>query len=300
MKIRRAWSGVAVVGVVLAGALAATAGAAAPGAVPGTALVRVAHLSPDTAGVDVYVDGARALGNVNFETVSDYQSIPAGRHKLELRPAGAAATSDPVLATTQDLASQEAYTVAGVGTNARLRGKVFSDDLTSPAPGTAKVRAIHAAVDVPAVDITLVGAASIGTDIAFGTATPYAAVPPGRYQLQVTDHDDGSPVLTVPDLDVGPGIVYSVAAIGGTAGKPVQVLPLVDARGAEVLPAGAVHTGAGGTATRFASADSSEAAGPARSDSTGSPVPTPLLYIGAIAVVLAGVTMTAVPRRRRA
>ncbi len=297
MDHRRAWLGVAIVGFVLTTALATAAGALAPGAAPGTSLVRVAHLSPDTAGVDVYVDGQRALGNVNFETVSNYQSIPAGRHKLELRPAGAVATSKPVLSTTRDLASQEAYTVAGVGANARLQGKVFSDDLTSPNPGAAKVRAIHAAVGVPAVDVTLVGAASLGTDIAFGAATPYAEVPPGRYELQVRTHDAGKTVLTVPDLDVGPGIVYSVAAIGGIDGSPIQVLPLVDARGAEVLPAGAVHTGAGGTATEFAASSGSQANGSGAGDSG---VPTPWLYGAAFAVIVAGLTMTAVYRRRRA
>jgi hypothetical protein len=290
MDNRRAWLGVAIVGFVLTTALATTAGALAPGAAPGTTLVRVAHLSPDTAGVDVYVDGERALGNVNFETVSNYQSIPAGRHKLELRPAGAAATSKPVLSTTRDLASQEAYTVAGVGANARLQGKVFSDDLTSPNPGAAKVRAIHAAVDVPAVDITLVGATALGTDIGFGTATPYSEVAPGRYELQVRTSGDDELVLTVPDLDVGPGIVYSVAAIGGIDGTPVQVLPLVDARGAEVLPAGAVHTGAGGTAS---DSTANAAANGVSAVSTG------WLFAGAVAVILAGVSTTAVLRRRR-
>lgn len=196
-----------------------------------------------------------------------------------------------MLSTTRDLASQEAYTVAGVGANARLEGKVFSDDLTSPNPGAAKVRAIHAVVDVPAVDITLVGAASLGTDIAFGTATPYAEVLPGRYELQVRTHDTGKTVLTVPDLDVGPGIVYSIAAIGGIDGAPIQVLPLVDARGAEVLPAGAVQTGAGGTATDF---DANVG-----SATVGSSVSSGWLFVGAVAVILAGVSTTAVLRRRR-
>jgi hypothetical protein len=257
MQHRKWLVSLAVVGLVTAstvggggaiGAAPAEPGAA-PGAAPGTTLVRVAHLSPDTAGVDVYVDGARALGNVNFETVSNYQSIPAGSHKLELRPAGAAATTKPVLAATRDLASQQAYTVAGVGANADLRGQVFNDDLTSPAAGMAKVRAIHAAVDVPNVDIDLVGGPSLGTDVAFAAATGYTEVPPGRYEMRVRSDANGKTLLSVPNLDLGAGIVYSLVAIGG-AETPLQVLPLVDARGVEVLPAGAVNTGAGGTAVR--------------------------------------------------
>jgi Domain of unknown function (DUF4397) len=229
---------------------AVSAPGAAPGVLSGTALLRVAHLSPDTAGVDVYLDGQRALGNVNYQTVSNYQAVPAGKHRLELRPAGAAASTKPLLDTTRDLASQQAYTAAGVGENAHLRGQVFNDDLTSPAPGAAKLRVIHAAVNVAPVDIDLVGGPALGTSIPFASATAYAEVPAGRYTLRVRTHSDGRTVLTVPNLDLGAGIVYSVAAIGGTAQKPLQALPLVDARGVEVLPAGAVHTGAGGTASR--------------------------------------------------
>jgi len=277
------------VGALVVAAMGAGAGAApttdpgaAPGVQPGSALVRVAHLSPDTAGVDVYVDGQRALGNVNYQTVSNYQTIPAGEHRLQLRPAGAAPTTKPILDARRDLASQQAYTVAGVGENARLSGSVFNDDLTSPAPGAAKLRVIHAAVDVTAVDVDLVGGPTLGTSVPFGTATNYSEVVPGISTLRVRTHADGKTVLTVPNLDLGAGIVYSIAVIGGIASKPLQVLPLVDARGVEVLPAGAVHTGAGGTA---APADAS--------------TPTGIWFLGgALAFGVAG-AMAVVLRRRR-
>ena len=50
----------------------------ATAALAGTALVRVAHFSPDTAGVDVWVDGKKVLSNVGYNTVSDYVSLPVG------------------------------------------------------------------------------------------------------------------------------------------------------------------------------------------------------------------------------
>src|SRR5262245_26862585 len=84
--------------------------AAGVGIAADKSLIRVAHLSPDTPGVDVYVDGQRALGNVGFNTVSDYKSVPPGPHRLELRPAGAAADSTPAIDVTVSLQGGDAYT----------------------------------------------------------------------------------------------------------------------------------------------------------------------------------------------
>src|SRR5687768_16473172 len=69
------------------------------------AQLRVAHLSPDTPGVDVYVDGAQAVGNMGYETVTDYLPVPPGEHLLELRPSGAAPTSAAVWSGSATLES---------------------------------------------------------------------------------------------------------------------------------------------------------------------------------------------------
>ena len=54
-------------------------------------------------------------------------------------------------------------------------------------------------------------------------------------------------VSDIPNVRVGAGIIYSFAVIGG-ADKPLQLVPVVDARGATQAPVGAAATGGGGTA----------------------------------------------------
>ena len=117
------------------------------------ALVRVAHFSPDTAGVDVWVDGKRVLQNVGYDTVSDYVPLPAGDHQFALRPFGASSTSKPVLSASAALAPNIAYTIAGVGLNRELRGQIFQDNLGAPPAGSAKVRVIDAAVGTAPIDV---------------------------------------------------------------------------------------------------------------------------------------------------
>jgi hypothetical protein len=210
--------------------------------------VRVAHLSPDTPGVDVYVDGAQAVGNMGFETVTDYLDVPPGEHLFELRPSGAAPTSTPVWSGRVTLVSGTFYTAAGVGPRAQLTAKLFTDSMTVPPAGQANVRFIHAAVGAPAVDVAFAGSALAFNGATFATPTDYQAVAPGRYDVSLKD-GSGTALVGSQFIAFSPGVTYTVAAIGGD-GTPLRLLPIVDARGAASPPAGGLATGAGGTAPR--------------------------------------------------
>jgi hypothetical protein len=245
-EVAPAISLIAIAALASVAVLTPTSDAQNTGASGGTAMVRVAHLSPDTGGVDVYIDGERALQNVGYNTVSDYSGVPAGEHELELRPAGADAGSEAVLAASATFVAENAYTVAGIGLNENLRGQIFEDDLSAPAAGAAKVRVLNAAVDVEPIDVILTPSVDIPGQIAFAAATPYENVAPGMYDVSVADGNQDE-VLDVPDVNVGAGIIYTFAVIGG-ADKPTQFVPVVDARGASVMPAGGAATGGGGAA----------------------------------------------------
>jgi hypothetical protein len=99
----------------------------------GTGWVRLAHLSPNTPPVDVYLysfgnpHARLVLRHVGYGTVSPYQSIPAGDYTVTMRKAGAAATAPPVLSTGFWVSAGDAYTVAGMGPAAGLRLQVLKD-----------------------------------------------------------------------------------------------------------------------------------------------------------------------------
>lgn len=216
----------------------------------GDAQVRVAHLSPDAPNVDVYVDGEVALSDVSFQTVSDYLSLPAGSYALEVRPAGAAADSEPVIQADATVEAGQAYTVAAVGLLADIAAQVYVDDVAAPPEGQAKVRVIHAAPDVPAVDVGVAGQApdeALVTDLSFPDASDYLAVPADTYDLEVRPTGTSDVAVPVSGLTLEAGTVYTAIAVG--SGADVTVLPVVDAAGtAGATPEGGVQTGAGGTA----------------------------------------------------
>src|ERR1039457_190849 len=100
--------------------LSPAATAFASSATTGTGWIRLAHLSPAASPVDVYLysfgDSSAhiVLHHVAYGTVSPYEAVTAGDYSVAMRPAGAPATSQPVLSTTVTIVAGHAYTVAGL------------------------------------------------------------------------------------------------------------------------------------------------------------------------------------------
>src|SRR5262252_9312739 len=114
------------------------AGAAPASASPGSGWLRLAHLSPNTPAVDVYLysfHNSKALivvHHVAYGTISGYQKLPAGEYTVAMRAAGASASSAAVISTTVNAQPGKAYTVAGMGPAKGLRLRVLPDRLRAP------------------------------------------------------------------------------------------------------------------------------------------------------------------------
>lgn len=238
----------ALVGLLVLGLLAlAPVALAAPAG--GAAYLRLAHLSPDTPSVDVYVgsvgDPAASfvLPGVGYGTVSPYRPLVAGSYVISMRTAGAPAESPPVISTTLEAAANAAYTVAGVGMSAELGLSVLDDNLDMPAQGRASVRVINASISTPLVDCGRAGKAPWARDVRFGTSTGYADVPLGTWDLEVTAAGRSAAELPVV---IDSNSVYTVLLVD-RAGA-VETVLYRDSAGTGTVPTGGVETGFGGAA----------------------------------------------------
>jgi Domain of unknown function (DUF4397) len=228
----------------LLGIPAATAYASS--ATTGTGWIRLAHLSPNTPAVDVYLysfgnsNAMIVLHHVAYGTVSPYESVQAGDYSVAMRAAGASATSQPVLSTSVTVAAGHAYTVAGMGPESGLRLQVLDDDLTTP-PGQALVRVIQASLKEQVVNVTL-GSTALASSLKFANVSAYQAVSPGTDTVTVSA---GSTDAT-SSVTLAAGTVHTLVVLDGTSG--LEVVSLEDASGAGTPPQGGVSTGFGGTA----------------------------------------------------
>lgn len=218
-------------------------------AAPGSAYLRLAHLSPDTPDVDVTLTSAgdptwsATVPGVGYGAVSDYRLLPAGSYTVAMRPAGAPADSTPVISTVLDARPGAAYTVAGTGHYTALGLEVLDDELSMPPAGTARLRVVNGAATAPTVDIAVEGGPPIATGVAFASATDYRTVPVGRWSVTATA--PGASPTTLP-VDVATNATYTVLLLDRDGGFVTELHQ--DAAGAGTVPVGGVDTGMGGTA----------------------------------------------------
>ncbi|PWJ53966.1 protein of unknown function [Quadrisphaera granulorum] len=268
---------------------AAASGRAAGGAASGNdAYIRVAHLVPGFGGVTMTAtltsfDGStRQLTlapEATYGAITPYEPLPAGSYAVAVRPVGASPSTAPVLTQTLTAQPGAAYTIAGLGDSTAPRLSALDDDLTSPGPGTARVRVLPAAEPGQTTDVTASGRA-VATGAAFSEPTGYVDVPAGEVTFQAsTGQRRGQETTTLAG-----GSVYTVLVLAdGSTG--ITLKPVTDATGSGVVPRGGAATGGGYLAEH--AADGSWA-GPAASAAAGT-----ALAGGALAVALA------LGRRRR-
>src|SRR6266699_4457864 len=91
------------------------AAASASPAATGTGWIRLAHLSPNTPAVDVYLysfgnsNAEIVLHHVAYGTVSPYEIATAGVYSVAMRASGASPSSPPVLSTSVTIKADHAY-----------------------------------------------------------------------------------------------------------------------------------------------------------------------------------------------
>jgi hypothetical protein len=255
-----------------------TLGVGVAHAAPDEGWIRLAHLSPDTPKVDVYVssfgsdENPTVLRSVGYGMFSPYQRVPAGSFTVAMRLEGALASEPPVLSTTVQLQADSAVTVAGMGRNTDLELVTLTDDLAAPGTGKSKVRVINAALTAPAVDSVELADSSVATDLDFAAFTDYSAVAAGSTAIQV----DAGSATARESLDLSAGATYTVVVRDLESG--LGVLPIQDFAAANKIPTGGVEAGLGGSAA------------------DGAPARWALVGLSLAAAGLAGLAITRRPR----
>ncbi|MFJ1585993.1 DUF4397 domain-containing protein [Streptomyces sp. NPDC088197] len=260
----------------------AAAGASAAPAWSGGWL-RLAHFSPGTPPVDVYLypfggsKAAMVLKSVSYGHASPYESVATGQYTVAMRKAGDPASVSPVISSTVRVVQGRAYTVAGLGPNSALQLRTLSDQLSAP-QGQAAVRVIQASLSQPAVAVH-VAALNQGS-LRFPASTPYRTVSAGSTTVRVS----AGAATTSRTVQLTGRSTHTLVVLSSTGSAP-GLLDLTDSAGPSRQPHGGVDAGFGGLDQRKAAAE-------------GSRTPQ-LVGWGAALVIGSGLLVLSVRRLRR-
>jgi hypothetical protein len=134
----------------------------APTPAAGKAMIRIVHASPDAPRIDVYAkgDAMPLVAGIGYGQTSAWVEVDSGTVEVELRASPSTSTS-PLVYTTgpltvadrADLTAVAAGLVGSSGADESFRVIPLVNAFDAAAPGTARVRVLHAGADAPTVGI---------------------------------------------------------------------------------------------------------------------------------------------------
>lgn len=206
--------------------------------------IRVAHFSPDTPAVDVYVNGElSAVQGLEFPSITEWIALPAGSYNLAVSPAGTSLDDAAIGPADFDLPAGAWLTIAAVGSleAGTLAPAILAEDFSPIAEGNTRVTVFHAIEGAPAVDVLSNGTAVV-TQLGFpGTLGDNDGAftidgPAGAYDIAVNATGTSTAILDLPGTQFDAGINYLVAAVG-TADSPQVALAATDVAAMMAPPA---------------------------------------------------------------
>jgi hypothetical protein len=203
------------------------------------ASLQIVHASPDAPPVNVLIDGAVAITDLDYGQGTGEQQLSAGTHTIEIQALTPGTPTTVIGPTTVTLTANTDYVVAAEGTVATLSAQTFSHTLASVGPIATQVQVLHAAPNAPEVSVYVTApGASLSSTTPFGTAAFEGAIGPtqvtsGQYEIRVTAAGTTTPVLfdsgTI-SLAGGSDLVISALQNEGPGTAPI-FLSVVDAYG---------------------------------------------------------------------
>jgi hypothetical protein len=197
--------------------------------------LRLGSFAPALGTVDTFLDPSNEgnssansfLAGLPALEVTTYQAELPGTYRVSLANSG---STVELLGASLALGAGTARSVFAIGVSGQaspydLRLLALTDDLSAPATGQAKLRILHAAPDLGAVDVVLLDvsgstpviASRIAVNLTYSAASSYIPLATGSYTVAVVPTGLATPILPVSGgsvLDLSAGTVYTLVADG--------------------------------------------------------------------------------------
>lgn len=189
--------------------------------------VRVLHASPNAPGVDIYVNNVLTVRDVTYKEFTQYIPLAGGLYNIKVYPTGT--STNPVIDTNVNIPPKSIFTIAATGMLANIGLTLVQEPPMQRLPGQTFVRIAHLSPNTPHVDITLPNGTKIFSDVEYKEITDYIPTRPGVYRVEARRAGTNDVILTVPNINLRPGNIYTVYIVGLENGNPpLQVLIPLD------------------------------------------------------------------------
>ena len=168
----------------------------------GIARIQFIHNLPLPFPVDLFLDGVKLMGGLNFQSATGYGHYAAGDHLITVNPVvppGVPAV--PIEIPLPSLVNEQNYAVIAHGSVANPSVKILHTKLRSTVDNMVEAILVHGSGDLGEVDVRILDPADnmtptkmLANNFGFDSATRYISLAPGAHNVQVTSPDNRTEV----------------------------------------------------------------------------------------------------------
>ncbi len=197
-----------------------------------TAHLRVADFSPDSPGLDVYIDGGLTLFQAfGFPLVTGWTELPAAIHTIAFTTNGGSLDNSLIIPSDFTLRPNRWITLAAVGSveQGTLIPVILYEDSAPIAPGRVRITVLNAIEGAPPIDFTLneaVVVSRLGFPFALGDNDGYYSFDyrAGTYAVGAKNFGETTPLeakLAAVNFEAG---THALVAVVGRVDQPLLIV----------------------------------------------------------------------------
>ena len=168
----------------------------------GIARIQFIHNLPLPFPVDLFLDGVKLMGGLNFQSATGYGHYAAGDHLITVNPVvPPGVVAPPIEIPLPSLVNEQNYAVIAHGSVANPSVKILHTKLRSSVDNMVEAILVHGSGDLGEVDVRILDPADnmtptkmLANNFSFDSATRYISLAPGAHNVQVTSPDNRTEV----------------------------------------------------------------------------------------------------------
>ncbi|QQZ11106.1 DUF4397 domain-containing protein [Heyndrickxia vini] len=163
--------------------------------------------------IDIYLNGKKVLKDVEFKEISHYITLPTGKYRIEIYPAGTKLS--PIINKTIDFEPNNYYTLAIICINNTFQLIHYIDSKAVQSP-TTSVRIINLRRPPQNIDVSIKNNETLFTNIAYKQATDYKSLTPMTGTIEIKDSLTNDLIKSFDNITLKPNLAYNIVLIDGS------------------------------------------------------------------------------------
>lgn len=210
--------------------------------------VRIIHASADAPPVNIKLDSATAVSNLDYADSTGFVSITSGIKDVAVEAIVPGGNLDVITVDDFNFGENQRYTVVAIDDTANIVELLAEESATTPAIDEVAISVLHAATSAGNVDVYVtapgvdLNSVSANFTFDFKGQVDAGALPAGSYQVRVTGNGSKTAVYDSGPLDLSGFagqklLLLAVNTVNSTtkAASPVKIMAYTDSTQLELL-----------------------------------------------------------------